>query len=75
MSSTLTIEPIYRSKTELSCELKFALRRGRPDRTEHYLSDTDIPFFEGLLASGIEDAAVVISMIEKHGDCLIKEEY
>lgn len=75
MSSTLTIEPAERKKQSLSCELKFAMKRRYKDGIHRNFSEQDLDYFLGLLDAGIEDAKVVVGMIEKYGTVTISEEY
>ncbi len=76
MSSTLTIEPLFRNKKTLSSELKFALKKRYLNGIfEQRFSEVDIPYFRGLLHAGIDDAQTVIDYIEKYEEILLNEEY
>ena len=77
MTSTLKIEPTERKKTSLSSELKFALRKKNKEKSifDMKVSEYDLSYFEGLQDAGIQDASIVISMINKYGECVISEEF
>lgn len=73
MSSKLTIEPCNRKKHYLSNQLKYALirRNSRSTFDGWYVNENDLSYFEGLRDAGIEDAQIVIDMINLYGECAI----
>jgi hypothetical protein len=75
MSSNLTAEPLNRKKKNFGTELKFALRKryGEPICAE--LSKSHIDYLQGLYDSGIKEAKILIEMIEKYQNIIVKEEY
>jgi hypothetical protein len=76
MSSTLKIEPDERSARCLSDELKFILRKKNKCGTVHFrVDEKDIPYLQALVDMEIKDADVVIDYIEKHGSCVIWEQF
>lgn len=76
MSSTLYIEPVNRQKGTLSSTLKFALKRRFPQETiQRVFDSSDLSYFQGLFDAGIEDAKIVIDMIEKYEEVTIQEVY
>ena len=77
MSSTLKIEPANRERKSLSSDLKFVLRKMNRDKvvSNFLVTENDISYFKGLRDAGIEDAEIVISFIDKYGDCIIDEQF
>lgn len=77
MTSTLTIEPLYRKKKSLSSDLKFALRKSNNGNTINSMrvDESDISYFTGLKHAGLDDASIVIEMINQYGECIIDEEF
>ena len=76
MSSTLMYAPKPISKKPLGLDIKRAI-------TKHYcfnggqicLGEDAVGFLNGLLCAGIDDASVLLEVIEKHGSVNIYLEY
>ncbi len=76
MSSTLTVEPAFRKKTQLSYELKKALqKRFGGVISNRNMSFSDESYLEGLLDAGIEDAQIILDMIEKYEEITLDEQF
>ncbi len=76
MGSTLTIEPLYRSKKNLSFEIKKCLQKKFNGTVlDQTMEESDLNFLYGLLYAGIEDAQIIIDMIKKYGSVTLNEEF
>ena len=77
MSSSLVWEPLIDPDPDrgLSTRLKFALRKryGEPVRRE--FGADDLPYLEGLLDGGLQDAEPLIKAIQEFGRVFVREEY
>jgi hypothetical protein len=76
MSSTLKIEPANRKKQSLSYELKSCLQKKYGGLiTDQIMNISDLPYLKGLLDAGVEDAKIVLDMIEKYDEVILDEEF
>lgn len=75
MSSNLVWEPTERKKSEVSHQLKYALRKRFGEPINVTLQSDDIMYLRGLEDAGLQDAYKLIKAIEKYGEILVVEEY
>ena len=76
MSSSLSWKPvIFKSGNELPDTLKFVLRGKFGSPIDHEFDESEVNFFLGLEAAGIDGASEVIKSIKKHGKIRIYEEW
>lgn len=79
MSSTLYWFPIKRTEKYFGDGVKNVLKRDRPrydqNLTGTLLTAKDIPFLEGMVAAGLEEAKEVIKAIEKYKEIQLDERY
>ena len=75
MSSTLVWEPTDREKTDLSNDLKFALRKSYGEPISFILDQGDLPYLTGLKDAGITDANALIAGIKKYGKITVTEDW
>lgn len=74
MSATLYWKPVSKENNSLSDELKFALRK-KYNAAKVVMGYGEIPYLEGLLHAGIEDAKDLIDAIEQHEEVEVWESY
>ena len=75
MSSTLYMYPARRKGIGLAADVKFALRKKYGDIVCVVLTESEVPYLQGLRDGGTEGAQALIDFIDKHGEVLVKEEY
>lgn len=75
MSSTLYWRPISKETNSLSTGLKYALQKKYGSSAKAAMSYDDIPYLEGLVHGGVEDAQELINAIEQHEEIEVWESY
>ncbi len=76
MSSSLCWEPVKGiANRTLPTALKFALRKRFGEPVRVVVSNSTVPYLEGLRDAGVEGAEKLIDLIEKHGEINLNEEY
>jgi hypothetical protein len=74
VSQTLKWRPCYQAANTLSDKLKYALRKRYEQSINGRMGESDIPYLEGLLHAGIEDAQNLIDAIEQYRHIEVFEE-
>ena len=76
MSSSLNWLPVQNPAGNwLATGLKFKLRSKYGNPVSAVLTESDVPFLEGLAACNVEDAQTLIDAIEKYSEVSICEEF
>jgi len=76
MSSNLGWLPVKPKKWNyLDTGLKWALRKRYDGDVNEVMTESDIPYLEGLRDAGVKDADDLIEAIEKYGQIHVKEEW
>ena len=75
MSTSLTWSPVPDPATRprLSYELKKALGARAGGSVDTVMSVESLPYLEGLMDAGIDDATILIQAIHMHGNIRVKE--
>jgi hypothetical protein len=73
VSTNLKWRPARQTQCDLSDDLKYALRKSRDMSVPLRLDRSHLPYLQGLLHGGIEDAQKLIDAIEKHGEIEVCE--
>lgn len=76
MSTNLYWEPAHRNKKSPKGDdaLKFALRKRSNGHVNMRMTQSDVPYLQGLVDAGIAAAQELIDAIEKHDEINVTEE-
>ena len=77
MTSSLIWEPVVEPDMDrgLTTRLKFLLRKRYGEPVNRDFGEEDLPYLEGLVDGGIEDAVALVETIKTHGRVNVREEY